>query len=131
MRKLVWIGCALLAGCPSPSTYVRVRAYTAPRDASGNFVAIDHPWSIEAAGTTRPRGDAELLAPLLDFLVTCTTSSCKQSAKDGVELLSAVGTRVELAVNKPGYEPVKFTVPVEKGERTYIVLLRPAAGGAP
>ena len=123
----MWIGCALLAGCPSPSTYVRVRAFTAPRDATGNFAAIYHPWSIEAAGTTKPRGDAELLAPLQDFLVTCTTGSCKQSSKDGVELKSAVGTRIEIAVNKPGYEPVKLVVPVEQGERTIIVLLRPVA----
>jgi hypothetical protein len=127
---LVGIGC-VLAGCPSPSTYVRVRAFTAPRDATGNFAVINHPWSIEAAGATRPRGDAELLAPLQDFLVTCTTGSCKQQAKDGVELKSALGTRVELAINKPGYEPVKLVVSVEQGERTYIVLLRPVAGVAP
>lgn len=123
-RVWILIGIGLLAACPAPSTYVRVRAFSAPRDPAGNFVAIYHPWSIEAAGTTRPRGDAELLVPLQDFLVTCTTSSCKQSAKDGVQLTSAVGTRVELAVNKPGYEPVKFVVAVEQGERTYIVLLR-------
>jgi hypothetical protein len=127
MRVWMLLGIALLAACPAPSTYVRVRAFTAPRDATGNFAAIYHPWSLEAAGTTRPRGDAELLAPLQDFLVTCTTGSCKQSSKDGVELKSALGARVELAVNKPGYEPVKLVVPVEQGERTYIVLLRPVA----
>lgn len=131
LRVWLLVTIMLLAACPSPSTYVRVRAFTAPRDPGGNFAVLYHPWSIEAAGTTRPRGDAELLAPLQDFLVTCTTSSCKQSAKDGVELQSAVGTRVELAVNKPGYEPVKLTVPVEQGERTYIVLLRPVSPGAP
>ena len=125
----VWpiLKCALLAACPAPSTYVRVRAFTAPRDARGNFAVIHHPWSIEAAGTTRPRGNAELLAPLQDFLVACTTGSCQQTSKDGVELKSPVGARVELAVTKPGYEPVTLTVAVEQGERTYIVLLRPVA----
>ena len=123
----VWslVGLALLAACSPPSAYVKVRAFSAPSDATGNFAVLSHPWSVEAAGTSRPRGDAELLAPLHDFLVTCTLGTCQQRAKDAVTIKSPVGSQVELAVNKPGYQPVTLRVPVQHGERTYLVLLRP------
>jgi len=128
MLRCVCLGvaCVLLAACPSRSTYVEVRAYTAPRHKpTRGFVAIYHPWSIEAAGKTTGRGGTAILAPADGYLVECTTGSCEQSSPTSVLVKSAPGERVEVAITKAGFEPVTLTVPVNDHHYTYLVVLRP------
>src|ERR1043165_5388294 len=102
----------LLAGCAGADRMtdpelVRVAVYAAPsRDARGGVVTYE-PWN------NAPFPVTGALAPVEGFTVTCSIGiSCTENAPAGrptrdVAIRARVGTRAELVVSKPGFDPVR------------------------
>jgi hypothetical protein len=123
----------VLAGCPAKDTYISVRAFSAPRADAKGFVAVFHPWSVDAAG--QASGTLEVLAPIEGFEVTCvqptkgsaeftaTIHVCKHASPTSVTIETIPPAGVELTVTKAGFEPVKLTV-TKSGQQTFLVILR-------
>jgi hypothetical protein len=104
------------AGC-SPAAYpsgITVLGYGAPRDgAPGGFVVVYDPHGHHTPPLAE-RSDVEVLRPLSDVRVTCTNTPCSGGNAQVTLAEPAAGIRrVELLVEKDGFEPERVTVPFD------------------
>ncbi len=131
MRSAVVLALALLAACePAYPSAFHVRAVAeAPADRAA--VLVWEPWSAGMHDVAIvPRGGAVVLAYLDGVKITCTNAPCEQR-QDGRSLLvkeRPPGDRLELTVEKDGFEPAHVTVALPAEGRAMpdvVVPLRP------
>jgi len=113
MRVAVAIACLFLAGCPDQFPQaVSVQAFAAaPPDRS--FVLVYEPWApdMQVVG----RGNVAVLGRVEGVKLSCANVACDAGA-DGNHVVvkqRPPNDRLELVVEKEGFEPVRVVVPIE------------------